>query len=428
MNGLGQKLRGGQFAVWLASEYQSINFALTVRVQGAITPEQFRSALEKLRIKYRPLSMRMATESDRSVYLIPDSSLKIPIRIVERKQSEQWVAEVAVELGLAFDLLHDPPIRLVWLRGEKVSEIVFVCPHVLADGLAVVYLIRDFLEFLGDPDAGAEPMPLTPAMSELLPDFPGKRKIIRQSKLKTALMQFFLRLSPNQELQLSKPVDYQLLAWRLTDQQTSALVKRSRSEKTTVHAALSTAFLRAFGELRGDGWRRKLQSPISLRHRLTAPVGEAFGLFVNLVEVEVRCSPERDFWEVAREVKEAITHRADDRYVFRSLVEANVMMDKLGAVIPPEFVARSVTTVSYDLSITNLGRLDFPAQYGKLQLEALYGPSLGGNPGDVVLGVITVGDKMHFTLSFTEIKLSVSQAEQIREKAMRYLERELNVG
>jgi hypothetical protein len=39
-----------------------------------------------------------------------------------------------------------------------------------------------------------------------------------------------------------------------------------------------------------------------------------------------------------------------------------------------------------------------------------------------VLGVITVGDKMHFTLSFTEMKLSVSQAEQIKERAMRCLE------
>lgn len=159
-----------------------------------------------------------------------------------------------------------------------------------------------------------------------------------------------------------------------------------------------------------------------MRHRLTERVGEAFGLFVNLVEVEVDSSPERDFWEVAREVKEAITRRAADRDVFRSLIEANVMMDKLGSVIPPEFVARSVMAVSYDLSITNLGRLDVPAQYGSLQLEALYGPSLGGNPDDIVLGVITVGDKMHFTLSFTEMKLSVSQAEQIKERAMRCLE------
>jgi hypothetical protein len=217
-------------------------------------------------------------------------------------------------------------------------------------------------------------------------------------------------------------VDYHLLAWELTAKQTSALVGRSRSEKTTVHAALSTAFLRAFGEFRGDGWNRKIQSPISLRHRLTNPVGEAFGLFVNLVEFDVDCSPKRNFWEVAREIKQSIIRRTDDRYIFRSLIEANVIMDKLAAVITPEFVSRSFMAVSYDLSITNLGRLNFPVQYGALQLEALYGPSLGGNPDDIVLGVITVGEKMYFSLAFTDIKLSISQAEQIKEKAMSCLE------
>ena len=152
------------------------------------------------------------------------------------------------------------------------------------------------------------------------------------------------------------------------------------------------------------------------------PVGEAFGLFVNLLEFEVNCSPQREFWEVAREVKEAITRRAGDKYAFRSLIEANVMMDKLGSVIPPEFVARSVMTASYDLSITNLGRLDIPTQYGMLHLDGLYGPSLGGNPDNIVLGVITIEGKMHFTLSFADIKISVSEAEKIKEKAMNSLE------
>jgi len=421
-----QKLRGGQFAVWLSSEYQSINFALTARLQGAVTPEQFRLALDKVQFRYQPLSMRLAVESNRCVYLVPDASMNIPIRTVVRKHSEQWLGELATELGMAFDLLSDPPLRVVWLRGRSTSEIIFVCPHVLADGLSVAYLIRDFLEFLANPDADVEPMPLTSTMSELLPDFSGKRMIILQSKLKAAFLRFLLMLSPRQDIETSAKMDYHLLAWELTSKQTSALVDRSRSEKTTVHAAVSTAFLRAFGEFQGDGWKRKAQSPISLRHRLNRPVGEAFGLFVNLMEFGVNCSPQREFWEIAREVKEAITRRADDRYAFRSLAEANVMMDKLGSVVPPEFVARSVMKVSYDLSVTNLGRLNFPTQYGMLHLDGLYGPSLGGNPDNIVLGVITIEDKMHFTLSFTDIKLSVSEAEKIKEKAMRSLEDAVN--
>ena len=99
------------------------------------------------------------------------------------------------------------------------------------------------------------------------------------------------------------------------------------------------------------------------------------------------------------------------------------MMDAIGPSVSPETVASSFMTVAYDLSITNLGRLVFPTQSGPLHLDALYGPSLGGNPEDIVLGVNTIGEKMHFTLSFTSLKLNASQAQQIRETAMSWLER-----
>lgn len=85
-------------------------------------------------------------------------------------------------------------------------------------------------------------------------------------------------------------------------------------------------------------------------------------------------------------------------------------MDKLASVMTPQLVAQSMR-VTYDLSITNLGRVDFPIQYGSLRLEALFGPSLGGNPEDIVLGVITIGDKMHLTLACTDMKLHVSEAK-----------------
>jgi hypothetical protein len=101
------------------------------------------------------------------------------------------------------------------------------------------------------------------------------------------------------------------------------------------------------------------------------------------------------------------------------------MMDKIGDLVSPEMVSRSFLKVRYDLSISNLGRLDFPVQYGPLQLQALYGPSLGGNPEDIVLGVITIAGKIHFTLTFTKRKLNLTQAAGIKESAMRHLESSL---
>jgi len=275
-------------------------------------------------------------------------------------------------------------------------------------------------------------MPLIQPMNELLPDFPGKRMAIWQAKLKARLFKLFLSRNSKQtksqtdEVNLAKP-KYYVYPWVLTSEQTAALVARSRAEGTTVHAALCVAFLRAFGEFHGDGWKRKIQSPISLRDRLTRPVGESFGLFVNLVEFRVDCAPERNFWEVARKIKQGFIQRTLNKHIFNSLIEAKVVMNEIGKVITPKIVAQSFMAMDHDLSITNLGRLDFPVRYGSLQLEALFGPILGGDPEDIVLGVTTIGGKMHFSLSCTDLKMNTSQAEQVVESAMNWLANAANL-
>lgn len=418
----GRQLRGGQFAVWLASAYQSINFALTASLSGACTPEQVHAALGKLRSRHSGLATRLIEEPQRRVVAVTDPDLEIPVRIVQRQHAAQWREEVAGELGQAFDLSSSAPLRVVWLRGAEVSEMAFVCPHALADGLSVAYLVRDFLAFLGQPDREPAPLPPSPAMNDLIPEFAGKRAIVWQSRAKSAFFRLLLRLNPKVEMQPREKVDYHLLAWALTPAQTASLVARSRAEGTTVHAALSTAFLRAFGELRGDGWKRRVQSPVSLRERLSSPVGEAFGLYVNLAEVTADCAPRRDFWHVARAIKQAFVRQTGDRRIFRSLIEANIVMDDLGAIMPPAMVARTVTAVAYDLSISNLGRLNVPMQVGALHLDELYGPALGGNPKDIVLGANTTGGQLQFVLSFTDLKLSPTQAAQVRDRAMHWLD------
>ena len=421
-----QKLLGGNFAVWLVSKNHPINFAMTARVRGTLTPDQFQQAIDKIRLKYPPLSTRVIRESSGNAYLIPDANLEFPVRIVERIDSEIWVEEVTKELVHIFDLLNEPPIRFVWLRDENVSELIFVCPHALADGFSAAYLARDFLTYLGDPEAVVESMSPVPQMSDLIPDFPGKRSTIWRSKLKAALYKLMLTFASKKTAQSGFDVDadnlkFSLIPWELTPGQTSALLTRCRTENTTVHAALCAAFLRAFGEFHGDSWNRKIQSPVSLRERLTQPVGESFGLYISLVEFFVNCALERDFWEVAREIKACFNHHADDKHVFSSVLDLTVLMDKLAPVITPEILVQTYAGVEYDLSITNLGRLDIPTQFGSLQLEAFYGPSISAIPDEIILSISTVGGKMYLNLIFTNLKLDMSQAEEIKAKAMNWL-------
>lgn len=88
---------------------------------------------------------------------------------------------------------------------------------------------------------------------------------------------------------------------------------------------------------------------------------------------------------------------------------------------PPQIIAQSFIGVEYDLSISNLGHLDLPIHYGSFCLEAFYGPTIATHPEEITLCVTTIDGKMHFTMAFTDMKLTLAQAEEIKEKAIRHL-------
>lgn len=420
-----QRLRGGNFALWLVSKDFAINFALTLRVRGAFSLDQFRRALDKVAVQYPSTKTRVVREEDGSVYKILDPELKFPIREVERKDSKSWVVEVRSELPKVFDAFNEPPIRFIWVKGEDVSEIILLCDHTFVDGYSAAYVARDLLRYLEQPDIKSDQQKIYAGLPDIVPPLQGQRSAILRGQLKAALLKVLLTFSRNQEEQWQERIatedrNYHLLPWEMTEEQTSSLVKFSRSHGTTVHAALCTAFLRAFGDLHGGSWNRKIQSPIDLRKRLTEPVGESFGLYIHLVEFLVDCSPERDFWEVAREIKHKFSKLSEDKIVFGGITELTVLMDKLASVISPLNVVQTTYNADYDLSISNLGKLDFPVQYGSLTLEALFGPAIS-NPGEIVLGVITNGGKMNLVMTFTETTMTLSHAEEIKEAAMKHL-------
>ena len=421
-----QILRGTKYGMWLISEDIPINFAMIFSIRGSFTINELQQGLDKVKRKYPSSATRVIKETDRTVYQVSDPDLKFPIRISERQHSKSWVDEVNMELTRPFDNYTEPPVRFIWVRGDEVSEIILICNHTFVDGFSVVYVVRDLLNYLGNSDLEVEPGTYSTAITELIPDFPGKRSAIWRGKIKAALLKIFIALSSKKDTQWKEMVSvakkpYYLLPWELTAEQTAALVEQSRANGATVHATLCTAFLRAFGEYHKNGWSRKIQSPIDLRKRLASPVNESFDLYIQLVEFIVNCALERDFWEVAREIKQSFEHYSEDKFVFSSIVETIALMDELFSAITPQIVAQSFTGVEYDLSISNLGRLDIPIQYGSLYLEAFYGPALATNPEEIVLGVITIGGKMHFTMTFTDMKLTLVQAEEIKKLAMKHL-------
>lgn len=404
----------------IVSQTYPINFLLTASVRGRFSLGELQTAVNKACQKHPTLNSLVAHQDNGQAFLVPNDSPHFP---VEEQTDSSWQAIANVELNRPFDLTVVPAIRFILLRHDNEhADIIVVCAHALADGFSAAYLIHDLLAVLGNDNLTLTPKAALPPFSALIPDFKGKWLTIFLAKLKARLFKTLIKILPTKSELLDKVFgDYHFLTWRLSSEQTTSLLSRCRAEQTTVHAALGVAFLRAFAERRQDGWRREIQSPVSIRSRLAQPLTDDYGMFINLMAFKVDCSLERDYWAVARDIRQGFLSRMNDSALFREFVEAEIILETLSAIITPDSIAQSMPRVAYDLSITNLGRLTMPEPTDKLQLEALYGPCVGGNPDEVVLGVNSVNGRLHFSMLYRDAKMSWAQGEQIRDGAMNWL-------
>jgi len=237
-----------------------------------------------------------------------------------------------------------------------------------------------------------------------------------------------------------KNQDAGLLAWEASVAETKALVSRCREENVTVNSALWTAFLAAQYEVQGDTepYRASAGMAVSSRDKLNVPVGEAFGFYASSLTAQLTYDPHQNFWDSARAVHEKIKDSLAKTNIFRSLsaeLLAPTLLDSLYfskyGLIKSGLSAKLVQQMnwqgtSYGYSITNVGRMNIPTTYGQYQLESVYGPFVYSDVNEKTVGVITVGDKVTFLMSYNETIVTPHAAEEIRKTAMDYLSNAVN--
>ena len=74
--------------------------------------------------------------------------------------------------------------------------------------------------------------------------------------------------------------------------------------------------------------------------------------------------------------------------------------------------------LSNGYAITNVGKIDIPADYKTLILEALYGPIVYSDVNEKTVGVITLKNKLTFVMSYNESVVDNIKAEKIRKATL----------
>jgi NRPS condensation-like uncharacterized protein len=157
------------------------------------------------------------------------------------------------------------------------------------------------------------------------------------------------------------------------------------------------------------------------------PVGEAFGFYAQTLILTLQSDHAESFWELARNHNQAIHSVIQDKKcIFNLFTVSKLDPNLLDSTYYTKYGMFSnkwstlvtkqmrINDIIADLSITNIGKLDFPAKVGDFSIEALYGPSVYSDILNCIVGVTTLGGKMNIIITFNEKLIAKKKVLKIK--------------
>lgn len=401
-----------------------------VKIRGHLAEDRLRHALTRVQAKHPLLRCLIVKDDveqdDRPWFQLQEQTVPpIPLRIVERKTDEDWQEESRREWTQLFDASRTPLVRVTWLRGQEVSELLLVCHHCVCDGASIVTLLREILLLCDRPEQDIGACTSLNAIDEILPeDVQRNRSLQRRVRWKAALFKLFVR-----SRRVGPAVTYgQVYAarWALDQKISQALAQRCKAEGVSVFTALCVAFVLSFRCVRGARGVGKFAVPVDVRKflpklRPDSLFAMAPTIALSLSTPQPEAVSDADFWVLARALKADMDRKIDR---LGPKVHENLLgMERLHALFDKLIAYSRSKPAGRNVSLSYLGRLDLAQDYGDFRLEAIYSPSLVLAPTPANLVVISsFAGRLDFAFISDERSMPYSQALTIKEKAMQLLQ------
>ena len=401
----------------------------SIQLFGRLQEGRLREALARLQAKHPLLRcvIEDGADSEGPCFVLQDRPVPIQLRIVERKNDDDWQTEVRREWVAPFDASRDPLVRLVWLRGSEVSELILVGHHCICDGQSGMTLLRECLSAYDEPEKNLGTYDALGAIEDLVPAALLKdRSFQRRMRWKIGLLRLILLWQRRKRARSASPIRGEQMyfhRWSLDKAASLTLVERCRAEGVTVLAAMSVAFLQAFREVRGTQALRRVYTMVNARRfmpllRPDAMFGMAPGVKLSMKGVpppqEMSAS---GFWTCAQAIKADLTRRVDvlRRDIYDYLVGMEGMHGMYGSLVADTESALSVRHVT----LSNMGRLEFPQRFQNFWVETIYSPlvMISPTPANTVV-ISSFAGRLELAIVSDEQSLPPAQARAIRRRAM----------
>jgi Condensation domain len=394
--------------LWLRDQNHCNHFSMAAEIRGHTTVTMWRNALDQLQRRHPLLNVLIGLEENSRPVFCQAGEDKIPLVVRKRTSPLQWQAEVEKELSAPFDTSESPLMRAQLLLGDDRCEVILTTHHSIADGMAIVYVIRDLLQAVSGEKLA--PLPVPPSQDEILA--PILRTLPSRMSEDEAHHASVSRPTAFRHNDGARP---RVTGLRLSPERTSLLLNSARRQQTSVHAAISAALV-LIGRESLPPWKEhgvRVLSPISLHKALNVENDCVLALTAGIMSFAPPAGS--GFWDLARWAKEGLRPFQTMEGVRRmsAMLEKNVSNHANVETVAPG--------MGHELMVTNVQQFPFENRFGDLTLEGLWGPStLNGFEGEQVVGIATVNGSLHIVhTSYTPIGTFLNRAVDLLMNACR---------
>ncbi|MCA6065921.1 condensation domain-containing protein [Chryseobacterium sp. RG1] len=384
---------------------EPFNTVIPFRLRGTFVLKNIQHALEKIQEKHPWLKAVIQHDEKNIPWFEVSEKVKIPIRILAKKEENDWLEESKNEWYKLFNYKEQPLMRFVWIKGEATSDMMFVFHHCLCDGGSAMVLLDEFLKLLDNPtyDIGVE-NPILGIHDVVPSEILNNRGQKFKAKMIGRLAATAIKVIPVNKKTTARQSDY-LLNWKFDKEMSQELIAYCKSQKVTVNTFLCATVLKAFQKIRKEKAFNKVSCPVDIRrfaNQIKADHIFAFGLMIV-----VSLNKKFGFEENLKLMQEAVEKKTSKLNPYITMMVMESAHDALTNFTKLLKNGKS----SNDCMFSNLGRISIAHEYKEFTLENVFSPSVIGPLGNTTTMVAsTFRGEMDFSFMGSEGYLPHSEA------------------
>ncbi len=404
----------------LGNGTEPFNTVIPFRLKGTFVLKDIQHALSRLQEKHPWLKAVIKHDEKDIPWFEVSEKVKVPVRILARQSENDWLKESKNEWSKMFNYKEQPLMRLVWIKGEETSDMMFVFHHCLCDGGSAMVLLDEFLKLLDNPtyDIGVE-NPILGIHDVVPAEILNNRGQKFKAKMIGRLAATAIKCIPVNKKSTDRQSDY-LINWKFDKETSQELIHYCKSQKVTVNTFLCATILKAFQKIRKEKAFNKVSCPVDIRrfaNQIKADHIFAFGLMI-VVSLNKKLGFEKNL-KLMQETVEKKTSKLNPYITMMVMESAHDALTNFTKLLKN---GKS----SNDCMFSNLGRIPIAHEYKEFTLENVFSPSVIGPLGNTTTMVAsTFRGEMDFSFMGSEGYLPHSEALAIRDEVIKIIKHQL---